>query len=59
MVNYFGNKPFNLRLLAKLCEEMRSQYVSLFIHSEMRQLSEGCLMSCVYELKEEMLAFLS
>ena len=58
MVNYIKARPLKSRLFTKLCKEMEANYENLLLHTEARWLSRGKALSRVYELKEEMLAFL-
>jgi hypothetical protein len=57
MVNYIKQRPLKSRLFAKLCESMESEHLSLILHTEVRWLSRGKVLSRVQELKEELLLF--
>uniref|UniRef100_A0A0P4VZP1 Uncharacterized protein n=1 Tax=Scylla olivacea TaxID=85551 RepID=A0A0P4VZP1_SCYOL len=57
MVNFIKSRPLKTRLFAKLCEEVEAKHVNLLLHTEVRWLSRGRVLSRVYELKEEMLTF--
>ena len=57
MVNHIKARPLKSRLLTKLCKEMEANYENLLSHTEARWFSRGKVLSRVYELKEEMLAF--
>ena len=57
MVNYVRQGPLKSRLFAKLCKSMESAHVSLILHTEVRWLSRGNVLSRIYELREELLIF--
>jgi hypothetical protein len=57
MVNYTKADHLKYCLFNKLCEAIVSKYVNLTLHMEVRWLSRGMVLLCVYELKEEMLTF--
>src|SRR5437899_3105906 len=57
MVNYIKSRPLKSRLFAQLCEAMDSPHRNLILHTEVRWLSRGRVLSRVLELKDEMLAF--
>ena len=58
MVNYIKAISLKSRLFAELCKEMEANYENHLLHIEARRLPRGKVLSRVYELKEEMLAFL-
>ena len=57
MVNYIKAILLKSRLLTKLCKEMEASYENLLLCTKARWLSCGKVLSQVYELKEQMLAF--
>jgi hypothetical protein len=57
MVNFIKQRPLKSRILAKLCESMESPHVKLLLHTEVRWLSRGKVLSRFYELREEILIF--
>lgn len=57
MVNYIKSKPKNVRLFAKLCEFMEADHLTLIIHTEVRWLSKGKVLSRFYELRNELLIY--
>jgi len=57
MVNYIKSRPLKSRLFSQLCEAMDSKHTKLILHTEVRWLSRGRVLSRVLELKDEMLAF--
>ena len=59
MVNYIKARLLKSRLFTKLCKEMEANYENLLLHTKAKWLSRGKALSSVYELKEEMLGFLS
>ena len=46
------------RLFAILCGEMGDEYSSLLFHTEVRWLSRGKIIQCLFELREELSMFL-
>lgn len=57
VVNYIKSRPLKTRLFKQLCNSMESKYECLLLHTEVRWLSRGKVLSRVYELKMELLAF--
>ncbi len=57
MVNYIKQRPLKSRIFTKICESMESAHLCLILHTEVRWLSRGRVLSRFYELKDELLIF--
>ena len=57
VVNYIKSRPLKSRLFSQLCAEMGADHQSLLLHTEVRWLSRGKVLSRLYELREEVLEF--
>jgi hypothetical protein len=57
MVNFIKQRPLKSRIFAKICQSMDSAHVGLILHTEVRWLSRGRVLSRFYELREELLLF--
>ncbi|XP_061602956.1 zinc finger BED domain-containing protein 5-like [Cololabis saira] len=57
-VNFIKARPMNARLFHVLCEEMGSEHVQLLLHTEVRWLSRGKVLSRLFELHREVYLFL-
>lgn len=57
MVNFIKARPLKTRLFRLLCEEMGSLLMSLLLHTEVRWLSKGKMLSRLFELREELRQF--
>ena len=55
MVSYIKGTPFQSRLLAKICEEMRAKFKNVLLHTEVRWLSRERVLGRIYELRKMML----
>ena len=55
MFNYIKRRPFQSRLLAKICEEMGAKFKNVLLHTEVRRLLRERVLCRVYELREMML----
>lgn len=59
VVNFIKNSALNTRLFKQLCSDMNSEHETLLFHTEVRWLSKGNMLSRLYELREEVQAFLT
>ncbi|XP_050985391.1 zinc finger BED domain-containing protein 5 [Labeo rohita] len=57
-VNFIKTRPLKARLFSALCEEMGADHTAVLFHSDARWLSRGKVLSRVFELRAEILAFL-
>jgi hypothetical protein len=55
MVNYIKSKPLQSRLLSALCSAMEAAHTQLLLHTEVRWLSGGPVISRFCELREELM----
>lgn len=58
VVNYIKSRALNSRLFAKICAEMGSEHIQLLLHTEVRWLSRGKMLSRLFELYSEVQLFL-
>ena len=58
VVNYVKSSALNTRLFSKLCKDMDADHTSLLYHTQVRWLSKGNMLSCIFELREEVKLFL-
>lgn len=59
VVNFIKGRALNSRLFHNLCEEMDSIHKQLLFHTDVRWLSRGKVLSRVFELRQEILVFLT
>lgn len=57
MVNYIKSRPLKSRIFSNLCQSMEAKYESLLLHTEVRWLSRGKVLSRILVLKDEMKMF--
>jgi hypothetical protein len=58
IVNFIKVRPLNSRLFSALCNEMGSDHEHLLLHSEIRWLSGGKVLTRLLELRDEVRLFL-
>lgn len=58
-INSIKSKPKAIRLFKVLCKDMGAAHEHLLLHTEVRWLSRGNALSRVFELREELVAFLA
>lgn len=59
VINFIKIRPLKSRLFEKICEEMDADYSRLILYSAVRWLSRGNILSRFYNLREELLVFLT
>ncbi|KAL1276972.1 hypothetical protein QQF64_023645 [Cirrhinus molitorella] len=57
MVNYIKSRPLQARLFSLLCEEMGSEHRQLLLHTEVRWLSHGKVLTRLFQLRDEVRTF--
>jgi len=57
IVNYIKSRPLQSRHFKKVCEEIGSQHYSLLLHTEVRWLSRGKVLSRLFELRDDLNIF--
>ncbi|XP_014782252.1 zinc finger BED domain-containing protein 5 [Octopus bimaculoides] len=57
IANYIKMRPIKCQQFAKLCVGMEADISTLIQHTEIRWVSRGKVLSCFYELREELLTF--
>ncbi|XP_063049261.1 zinc finger BED domain-containing protein 5-like [Engraulis encrasicolus] len=57
IVNFVKVRPLNNRIFTALCNEMGSDHTSLLLHTEVRWLSRGKVLTRLFELKDELKMF--
>jgi hypothetical protein len=57
IINFIKARPLNSRLLSLLCDDMGSEHKQLLLHSEVRWLSRGKVLTRLFELRQEVLLF--
>lgn len=58
IINYIKARPLQSRLFSLLCKEMGSEHEQLLIHTEVRWLSRGRILTRFFELRDEVRVFL-
>ena len=59
IVNFIKSRPLQTQLFTILCDEMGSLHKSLLLHSEVRWLSRGKVLTRLFELRDEVYLFLT
>ena len=57
IVNYIKMRPLKRRLFTKFCVSVKAQHYTLIQHTQVRWLARGKVLSCFFELREELLTF--
>ena len=57
LVNFIKTCTVKSRIFELICKDMDSQYVCLLLHTGVRWLSKGKVLSRVHELQNELLTF--
>ncbi|XP_039627331.1 zinc finger BED domain-containing protein 5-like [Polypterus senegalus] len=57
VVNYIKARPLQSRLFHIICQEMGSTHLQLLLHTEVRWLSRGKVLTRLFELREEVRIF--
>uniref|UniRef100_A0A8C0VXM4 SCAN domain-containing protein 3 n=1 Tax=Castor canadensis TaxID=51338 RepID=A0A8C0VXM4_CASCN len=58
IVNYVKSNALNSRLFSLLCDNMEIDHKQLLLHTEIRWLSRGRVLSRIFEIRNEFLVFL-
>jgi len=58
IINFIKSGPKNTRLFKMLCEDMGSLHTSLLLHTEVRWLHRGKILTQLFEMKPEARMFL-
>ncbi|XP_047480591.1 SCAN domain-containing protein 3-like [Penaeus chinensis] len=59
VINFIKSRPLNTRLFHRLCESMGSEHTELLLHTDVRWLSRGRILARLFELRDEVVSFLS
>ncbi|XP_071054694.1 zinc finger BED domain-containing protein 5-like [Onthophagus taurus] len=59
IINFIKACPLNSRIFAHICKEMGSEHQHLLLHTEVRWLLRGRVLTRLFELKEEVFVFLN
>lgn len=57
MINFIKSRPLNARVFALLCDDLGSLHKNLLLHTEVRWLSRGKVLTRFWELRDEIRIF--
>uniref|UniRef100_A0A3P9I3I4 DUF4371 domain-containing protein n=1 Tax=Oryzias latipes TaxID=8090 RepID=A0A3P9I3I4_ORYLA len=59
VINFIRSRPLNARLFRSLCENTGAEHTELLLHTEVRWLSRGRVLSRLFDLRAEVHTFLT
>lgn len=59
VINFIKARALNSRIFTLLCEDMGGKFKTLLLHTEVRWLSRGKILTRIFELRSEVFMFLS
>ena len=57
IVNFIKSRPLQNRVFKQMCESMDSGHKSLLLHTEIRWLSRGKVLTRIFELRKELMSY--
>lgn len=59
VINFVKVRALNSRLFSLMCEDMGGKFKTLLLHTEVRWLSQGKILTRLFELRSEVFMFLT